>query len=109
MKVGDIVYLKNVGYPYDRTDSGHESWEGVSCTVTNTKAGSGGAYIEVAPFFPMRSGHGHPPMKSCLFYPSQVQKEDRPWLKKHLEDILALKKSLRRAALMAELMELEEA
>lgn len=102
MRIGELVYLKSVGYPFNRTDDGHESWEGVSAVVTDTHAGATKDYIEVEPLFPVRCGSGHPPMRSCLFHPHQVKREDRPWLRKHLRDIMKLKNALRKAALVAE-------
>lgn len=102
MKVGDLVYTKNVGYPFDRTDDGHESWEGVSCVVTAMNAGWSKDMIEVTALFPIKCGHGHTPMTSCLFHAHQVKPEDRPWLKKRLKDIMRLKNVLRKAALEAE-------
>lgn len=105
MKVGELVYLKDVGFPYDQEGNGHESWEGVSCVVTAVNASAMKNMIEVEPFFPVKCGHGHTPMTSCLFHTNQVKREDRPWLRKHLRDIMKLKKALRKAALVAEQIE----
>lgn len=107
MKVGELVYTKNVGFPFDRTDDGHESWEGVSCIVTALNVGASKDMVEVQPLFAVKCGHGHTPMTSCLFHPNQVKREDRPWLKKHLRDIMKLKNVLRKAALEAQ--EIDEA
>lgn len=89
LKVGDLVYLKDVGFPYDRTDDGHESWEGASCIVLALNAGYYKDMIRVEPLLPIGD------MKECLFYPHSVKKEKRTWLKKHLKDIFRIKAKLR--------------
>ena len=91
LKVGDLVYLKDVGFPFNKTDDG-ESWEGASCRVTNIQAGVDGRYIEVEPIIPIKTDRGI--MTTCLFDSTQVRLEDRPWLRKRLRDILALREKL---------------
>jgi len=88
LKVGDLVYTKDVGYPFNRTDNGNESWEGVSCIVIATNVGRNGEYISVEALFPIRH------MKTCVFFPEQVIKEDRIWLKNNLKKIMSFKKKL---------------
>lgn len=92
LKKGDLIYLKNVGFPFTRTDGGYESWEGASCTVLSPKAGYGGSYILVRPILPVNSGLE--PIAECLFHPEQCARENRPWLKKHLKDIVKLRTQL---------------
>lgn len=94
LKVGDLIYLKNVGFPFNRTDNGCESWEGASCVVISSKAGHGGGYIQVEPLIPVRCEDGHGVMSSCLFHPEQCIPEDRPWLRKHFKGILKLRNQL---------------
>jgi hypothetical protein len=93
-RIGELVYLKDVGYPFDRTDDGGESWEGASCVVTELNSGFTHDMITVELLFPIKCGPGRGIMTGCLFYPSQVVKENRPWLKKHLEQIFESKKKL---------------
>ena len=93
VKVGELVYLKNVGFPFDRTDDGGESWEGASCIVTELNSGFCKDMVTVKPLVPIKLGNGET-MKSCLFHPESVVKENRPWLKKHLKDIFTMKKAL---------------
>jgi hypothetical protein len=52
LNVGDLVYTKDVGYPFNRTDNGNESWEGVSCIVIATNTGWNNSYVEVEALFP---------------------------------------------------------
>lgn len=56
--------------------------------------------VEVEAMIPVKTSHGRT-MTTCLFWPDKVKPEDRPWLKRHLKDILKLKKKLREVALMA--------
>jgi hypothetical protein len=93
LRVGTIAYLKNVGYPYDRTDDGSDSWEGASCVVTQLNAGACGKMVEVRLFMPIRTTHGRF-MDGSLFDGSIVIPEDRPWLKKHLKNLLDFDKQL---------------
>lgn len=92
LKKGDLIYLKNVGFPFNRTDGGYESWEGASCTVLSAKAGHGGSYILVRPILPINGGFD--PIPEGLFHPEQCVRENRPWLKKHLKDIVKLREQL---------------
>ena len=92
-KVGELVYTRNVGYPYNRTDDGGESWEGASCIVSKLNTGWDGTYIEVTPIFPIKTIHGHV-MESCVFQPEQLVKETRPWLKKNLKRIVNFRKEV---------------
>ena len=100
LKSGDIVYLKDVGFPFDRAEPGHDSWEGASCVVLETETGDGNRYVSVAPLFPMRVDHGHI-MTECIFSPECVVLEDRPWLKNNLKNLLKLKKKLFETAQLA--------
>ena len=93
LKVGDLVYTKDVGYPFNRTDDGNESWEGVSCIVIATNVGWNEEYISVEALFPIRQSNGDY-MKTCVFFPEQVIKEDRIWLKNNLKKIMSFKKKL---------------
>jgi hypothetical protein len=95
LRVGELVYLKNVGYPFDNTADGGESWEGASCIVTELNAGANKQMVTVEPLIPIRiRGNNREFMKDCLFYPSQVIRENRPWLKKHLKSLIESKKEL---------------
>lgn len=67
MKIGDIVYLKNVGFPA-------EDYEGASAIVTNFI----GKYVQVEIFF---SKERYVLFKEC------AKIEDRPWLKRNLKKI----------------------
>lgn len=97
LKVGELVFLKNVGFPYDDTRHGaQDTWEGVSGIVTALNVGHNKQYVEVTPLLPMRTEHG--PMQSAVFYPENCIRENRPWLRKHLKDILKLKAKLREVA-----------
>ena len=89
-KVGDLVYLKNVGFPFNRTDDGHESWEGASCVVTEPVVNT--QYVRVKPIFPIKCGNYS--MDECVFHPENVIKENRPWLKKNLSKIVKSKNEL---------------
>lgn len=100
LRIGQLVYTKNVGFPYNRTDDGGESWEGVCCRVTKLKAGWHKDMVEVEAVIPVKTSHGRT-MTSCLFWTENVKPEDRPWLRRHLKDILNLKKKLREVALLA--------
>lgn len=93
LKKGDLIYLKNVGFPFDQNGDKQESWEGASCVVLATNAGHGGSYIQVKPLIPVKAG-SIGPMTDGLFYPEQCIREDRPWLKKHLKDIVKLREQL---------------
>ena len=44
-------------------------------------------------FFPIRMSTGDY-MKTCVFYPEQVIKEDRIWLKNNLKKIMSFRKKL---------------
>ena len=72
MKVGDLVFLKNVGFPFHRADDKKETWEGASCIVLGLNEGARRDMVKVAPLLPI-SG-----MKDCLFFPEQVKLENRP-------------------------------
>ena len=93
-RIGELVYLRNVGYPFDRTDDGHESWEGASCTVTRLNTGAGNAYIEVRPLIPIRIRSNGEVMTHCLFRPDQIVRESRPWLRKHLRALIRVRDQL---------------
>lgn len=91
MKVGDIVYLKDVGFPFDGRGIGpgaKESWEGASCVVTNLRAGALRDMVEVRPVFPIGG------METCLFFHKTVKIETRTWLKKNVRRILSARKRL---------------
>lgn len=99
-KVGTLVYLRNVGFPFNRTDDGHESWEGASCVVVESDAQPGSVahamgMICVAPILPMRDERGRAGLESAHFhYPEQVVRESRPWLRKHLRATIRLRTQL---------------
>lgn len=88
LKVGDLVYLKDVGFPYNQTDRCGETWEGASCIVIGLNSGFNQDMIDVEPIFPIGD------MNSCLFWAESIKKEDRPWLKNNLKIILKYKKKL---------------
>jgi hypothetical protein len=90
LRKGELVYLKNVGFPFDQ--SGH-SWEGASCVVVDPEVGEDKRFVRVAPLLPMRAENGQF-MRDCLFHPETVIRESRPWLRKNLKQILALRKKL---------------
>jgi hypothetical protein len=98
-KVGELVFLKNVGFPYNKATRGQDSWEGVSGIVTALNVGHNKQYVEVTPILPMRTEHGT--MQSAVFYPDSCIRENRPWLRKHLKDILKLKRKIKQLALFA--------
>ena len=93
---GQLVYLKNVGFPYDRTDEGHESFEGASAVVTGINVGASKRMIEVKFVIPMKTPTGK--MITCLFHPESVKPENRPWLKKNLVKVLAFQKEVEKMA-----------
>lgn len=93
LKKGDLICLKNVGFPFNRTDGGYESWEGASCIVLAVPAGAYNRCVQVAPLIPIKNG-GEGAMEDCLFHPEQCARENRPWLKKHLKDIVKLRTQL---------------
>ena len=99
LKIGELVFLKNVGFPYNKVTRGQDTWEGVSGIITALNVGHNKQYVEVTPLLPMKTEHG--PMSSLVFWPDQVVRENRPWLKKHLKDILKLKRKLKQLALFA--------
>ena len=90
LKVGDLVYTKNVGYPFNRTDDGGDSWEGASCIVIELNTGANKRMVNVEALIPIKI-RPRDFMETCLFYPEQLVKEDRPWLAKHLNAILSFK------------------
>ncbi len=96
-KVGEIVYLKGVGFPENRTDDGGETWEGVSGVVAPNPAQKGAcgcSMIYVRAFCPLRTGRGKETMDATFFFPEQVRREDRPWLKRHLKTIFTAQEEL---------------
>lgn len=93
LKAGDLIYLKDVGYPYNRTDDSGETWEGASGIILNVHAGYNRDMIEVETLLPVKTSQGDV-MKTCLFHDKVVKKENRPWLKKHLSQILKFKQRL---------------
>lgn len=91
MKPGDIVYLKDVGFPFDGTGFGsgaNESWEGASCRVSRLNAGAHRDMVEVESLFPIGGMH------FALFFPNQVKLETRVWLKKNVGRIILARKTL---------------
>lgn len=96
-KAGEVVYLKNVGFPHNKTDNGHESWEGVSGTVVEnpalSKQAPGATMVYVRAFHPLKIGRGDF-MIGTFFFPEQVKRENRPWLKKHLKAVFQSQKEL---------------
>ncbi len=91
-KIGNLIYTKDVGYPFDRTDDGGESWEGVSAIVTKLNTGWDKSYIEITPIFPVKSKGGT--MATCIFQPEQLRIEERPWLKKNLKKIVQFRNKI---------------
>lgn len=88
-KVGEIVYLKGVGFPHNRTDDGHETWEGASGVVAPNpamKGATGRSMVYVRAFRPIKVAHDST-MDATFFHPEQVRREDRPWLRKHLRSV----------------------
>lgn len=102
LRIGEIVYLKNVGFPFNRTDDGHESWEGVSGVVAPSPAQPGSPaaqskMVYVRAFRPIKTGHGRETMDACHFhYPEQVRRENRPWLRRNLKAVFAAQAELRK-------------
>ncbi len=95
LKVGDLCYLKDVGFPYTRTDDGGESWEGASCVVRRLNAGVRKDMVYVETLLPMRvSGRKDDQMPGAYFYPDNVRKENRPWLRAHIRQIIKLRAKL---------------
>lgn len=99
LKVGDLVYLKNVGFPYHKPGKAEErySWEGASCLVTRLNAGYDGRYVEVAPLYPMVVPNGHI-METSVFHPEQCVHEDRPWLKHNAKRLAAMRELMIKTA-----------
>lgn len=97
LKVGDLIYLKDVGFPYNGEGSdGYESMEGASAIVKELNAGYNGKYISVEFIIPIKNRQRSQPFTSCLFHPESCVKENRPWLKKNLKQIIAVKNELRK-------------
>ncbi len=97
-KVGEIVYLKGVGFPQNRTDDGHETWEGASGVVAPNPAQDGAIgqrMVYVRSFRPIKCGHGRT-IEATFFHPYQVRREDRPWLKKHIKAVFAAQAEMAR-------------
>jgi hypothetical protein len=92
-KKGQLVYTKDVGYPYNRTDNGAESWEGVSCIVIEPVVNKN--YVRVEAIFPVKTVSGI--MTDCVFYPNSLRHENRPWLKRHLQKIIKFRKTVENA------------
>lgn len=93
-KVGELVYLKHVGSPYD-------DWEGASCVVVNNITTTGIKYVEVEPIFRVNG------MKSALFHPTQIRREDRPWLRKTIKKIIMHRDVVNSAAKKLQVMAFE--
>lgn len=89
IRIDQLVYTKNVGFPFNRTDDGHESFEGASGLVIGVNVGANKQMVDIEFLFPMKTPHGT--MKKCLFHPEQLRAENRPWLKKNLVRILTFK------------------
>jgi len=83
-KKGDLVYLKNVGFPFDKPEEPRENFEGASCTVLGYING----YVNVKPLILTGS------KEDWLFDESNIEKENRPWLKHHLKALLKARKQL---------------
>jgi hypothetical protein len=98
LRAGELVFLKNVGFPFNKPEY---SWEGASCVVIDPEAGDGKAYVKVAPLLPMIC-ENRTVMKDCLFHPDTVIRENRPWLKKHLKQVIALRKKLSEFSVLAQ-------
>lgn len=99
LRIGELVYLRNVGFPFDRTDDGHESWEGASCEVVQGEAQPGSvahsmSMICVRPLLPIKSDRGRVGPEDAHFHPESVVRETRPWLRKHLKGLLRVRKQL---------------
>lgn len=95
LKVGDICYIKDVGFPFDREGDHEDSWEGASVVVLELGYGHYNDLIRVGTLLPMRAGRRHPPMRSCAFSADVVRKENRPWLRKHIRQIIKLRDKLK--------------
>ena len=92
LKIGDLVYLRNVGFPFDgRGTGGWESIEGMSCVVVKLKSGSNKEYIELQPLLPVTSTIQSLDPANVLFPASNVVLEDRPWLKNHIKNLLGVR------------------
>ena len=96
IRFGQLVYTKNVGFPFNRTDDGHESFEGASAIVVGVNVGANKQMIDVEFLIPMKTPQGT--MNTCLFHPEQLKEENRPWLKKHLKKILSFRKEVAKMA-----------
>lgn len=97
LKIGDLVYLKDVGFPFNGggTD-GYDSMEGASATVIAINSGYYRDMIKVEFLFPFKSKSRNETMDTCHFYPVSVHKENRPWLEKNIKRIVAAKSELRK-------------
>ena len=100
LKVGELIYLKNVGFPYDGNGTGgYDSMEGSSAIVKNLNAGANHRMVEVEFLLPIKSKErGHPPFVTCLFHPESCIVENRPWLRKYLKALIESKQTLIRLA-----------
>ncbi len=99
LKIGEIVYLKGVGFPENNTADGGESWEGVSGVVAENpaqKGAPGERMIYVRAFRPVLTRRGGERMEATFFFPEQVHREYRPWLRKHLKTVFSAQSKLRK-------------
>ena len=98
-KIGEIVFIKGAGFPENRTDNGHESWEGVSGVVAPNPAQKGALgerMVYVRAFKPMRCRFDGGTMDATFFHHDQVKRENRPWLRKNLREIFKARENLER-------------
>jgi hypothetical protein len=86
---GELVYV-TPGAPY-------HGWDGMSATVLEINAGDRGRYIRIKTIVPMPNGIGGM-MSEALFHPGEVRRENRPWLRKYLKNIVKLREKLKEVA-----------
>ncbi len=93
---GELVYV-TPGAPY-------HGWDGMSATVLEINAGDRKQYIRIKTIVPMPDGIGGT-MSDALFLPDDVHRENRPWLRKYLKNIVKLREKLKEVAKFASTLE----
>lgn len=99
LKVGDLCYIDGVGFPYNRTDFSHDTWDGAPVMIDELDAGASSDSVRVRPLYPMR-GNGADVPFAILGY-GVVFKVTRPWLK------AKFKERIRRIEIEKQIRELE--
>lgn len=86
MKKGELCYLSpRLGAPF-------KHMAGAPCVIVAFNAGAGGRYTEVRLIGEAKKG------TTWLFYPNEVLRENRPWMRRHIRAIVNAQKELERIA-----------